>query len=261
VLVQDGEAGWKYIPMVTPCIITTHLLCLFHLAFAAVYQAPRTWQAVDAPLPPNSPEALLVRAMLIRAAYGGMEGDKEMLLRFSGLWLARFSGTAQPPPELPQQQQQQGNAKPARQQQQLQDIQQQQKGSPQQQQQQQQVAADRSLPGRKGPASFEGAAAAGSPWLAFLRTAYQVRFRGSAVTLYCIIFLQNILWLLSPKLAIPQDSLPGESGHCCNSMLQIVVVIACCRDISYQPTVAAGSAWLAFLRTAYQVTGAGGLHC
>ncbi|KAF6260888.1 hypothetical protein COO60DRAFT_1700116 [Scenedesmus sp. NREL 46B-D3] len=161
---------------------------------AAVYQSPRTWQAVDALLAPSSPEALVVRAMLIRAAYGGMEGDKEMLLRFSGLWLARFSGTAQLPPELPQQQQQQQEqqgahmpapAAPLQQQQQQQQAghaadqqRQQQEQQEQQQQEQQQHAAAPGLPGRKGPASFEGAAAAGSPWLTFLRVAYQDLWQG-----------------------------------------------------------------------------------
>ncbi|WIA14734.1 hypothetical protein OEZ85_003222 [Tetradesmus obliquus] len=138
---------------------------------AAVYQAPRTWQAVDALLPPASPEALLVRVMLIRAAYGGMDGDKEMLLRFSGLWLARFSGSAQLPPDLPQQQQQgAGQRAPGGQHQQQQDLQQ------QQQQQQQQQAS--SIPGRKGPASSEGLPAAVSPWLDFLRAAYQDLWEG-----------------------------------------------------------------------------------
>jgi hypothetical protein len=105
-----------------------------------------------------------------------MEGDKDMLLRFSGLWLARFSGSAQPPPQLPQQQQQQSvtpaqDQQHGRQQQAPKQAQQQGEGSPQQQQQQ---AVAAGLPGRKGPADFEGAAAAGSPWLTFLRAAYQV---------------------------------------------------------------------------------------
>jgi hypothetical protein len=105
-----------------------------------------------------------------------MEGDKDMLLRFSSLWLARFSGSAQPPPELPQQQQpQQGDGQVqdqqhSRQQQATEPAQQQEEGSPQQQQQ----AGTLGLPGRKGPADFEGAAAAGSFWLTFLRAAYQV---------------------------------------------------------------------------------------
>jgi hypothetical protein len=150
---------------------TACVVCCLH---AAVYQSPRTWQAIDALLPATCPEALLVRVMLIRAAYGGMEGDKDMLLRFSGLWLARFSGTAQPPPELPQQQQQQQQGAGHMQQQTRQQQQQQEQKSPQQQQQQQQAGVSAGLPGRKGPADFEGAAAAGSPWLTFLRAAFQV---------------------------------------------------------------------------------------
>lgn len=51
------------------------------ILYTVIYQAPRTWQAVDAVLPPASPESLLVRCMLVRAAYGGMDGDKAMLLR------------------------------------------------------------------------------------------------------------------------------------------------------------------------------------
>jgi hypothetical protein len=114
-----------------------------------------------------------------------MEGDKDMLLRFSGLWLARFSGSAQPPPELPQQQQQQqgtGQAQDqqhSRQQQANKPVQQQQDGSPQQQQQ-------AGALGRKGPADFEGAAAAGSPWLTFLRAAYQVRPRTQPASRQCL---------------------------------------------------------------------------
>jgi hypothetical protein len=183
----------------TASTFSTHVLYTSSCC-AAVYQAPRTWQAVDALLPPNSQEALLVRAMLIRAAYGGMGGDKDMLLRFSGLWLARFSGMTQPPPELPQQQQQQqGNGRgPGQQQQRQQDLQQQAQQQEQQQpvppqeaiQQQQQQQQQQSLPGRKGPASFNGEpTAACSPWLGFLQTAYQVCVSGACAFLHSVLLL------------------------------------------------------------------------
>eukprot|EP00775_Hariotina_reticulata_P012713 gene12713-12843_t len=42
---------------------------------------PSSWQEVDSALQASSPEALLVRAVLIRAAYGGTEGDVAMMLR------------------------------------------------------------------------------------------------------------------------------------------------------------------------------------
>jgi hypothetical protein len=47
--------------------------------------APGSWQEVDAALPSSSPEALLVRAVLIRAAFGGTEGDVAMIMRFAGV--------------------------------------------------------------------------------------------------------------------------------------------------------------------------------
>ncbi|CAK0782015.1 hypothetical protein CVIRNUC_005529 [Coccomyxa viridis] len=44
--------------------------------------------------------ACLVRSMLIRAAYGGLQGDVRMLRRSSCLWLARLSGLANPPSSM-----------------------------------------------------------------------------------------------------------------------------------------------------------------
>eukprot|EP00884_Botryococcus_braunii_P004615 jgi/Botrbrau1/14154/Bobra.182_3s0094.1 len=41
--------------------------------------------------------AILVRCMLIRAAFGGMGGDVDMLRRYASLWLARFQGRSAPP--------------------------------------------------------------------------------------------------------------------------------------------------------------------
>lgn len=35
-----------------------------------------------------------MKAMLLRAQFGGMEGDVVMLRGYAGLWAARFAGTA-----------------------------------------------------------------------------------------------------------------------------------------------------------------------
>jgi hypothetical protein len=128
---------------------------------AAYYAPPSSWNAVDAAFggSSNSQESILVKAVLIRAAYGGMAGDVEMLCAFAGIWTARFSGQTLPPPPLPPQQQQQ---QPGQQQQQ----------EPDQQQQPHQHQQTRQLPGRKGAADCSGAPSAASPWLLFLRQLY-----------------------------------------------------------------------------------------
>lgn len=66
-----------------------------------VHNAPATWHAVDAALGLSTPESIMVKSILLRAAYGGMAGDKAMLLSYAGLWTARFSGCTLPPPPPP----------------------------------------------------------------------------------------------------------------------------------------------------------------
>ncbi|PNW88847.1 hypothetical protein CHLRE_01g047350v5 [Chlamydomonas reinhardtii] len=46
-------------------------------------------------------EAGLVKALLLRAAYGGMACDVQLLRGFAGYWAARFLGEAAPPPVAP----------------------------------------------------------------------------------------------------------------------------------------------------------------
>jgi hypothetical protein len=60
--------------------------------------AGAAWAAAEA-LPPA--EAGLVRALLLRAAFGGMQGDVAMLRSYAQLWAARFAGSGPPPPALP----------------------------------------------------------------------------------------------------------------------------------------------------------------
>lgn len=57
---------------------------------------PSTFSELDAALP--AAEAALVKALLTRASYGGMQGDVQMLRGYAGYWTARFSGQAEPPP-------------------------------------------------------------------------------------------------------------------------------------------------------------------
>jgi hypothetical protein len=57
---------------------------------------PSTFSELDAALP--AAEAALVKALLTRASYGGMQGDVQMLRGYAGYWMARFSGQAEPPP-------------------------------------------------------------------------------------------------------------------------------------------------------------------
>jgi hypothetical protein len=156
----------------------------------------------------SSQEAVLVKAVLIRAAYGGMAGDVDMLLACAGMWAARFAGRTLPPPPLPppplpppplplppQPPQPQPQLQPAaaggaaagaaaappllllQQQQQQQGEQggkhqQQQQHQQQQHQQHQQQQQQQQLPGRKGASDFSRAPAPASPWLLFLRQLY-----------------------------------------------------------------------------------------
>ena len=39
----------------------------------------------------SEPGASLIRSMLLRAAYGGMQGDVTMMRRFAALWMARHA--------------------------------------------------------------------------------------------------------------------------------------------------------------------------
>lgn len=55
--------------------------------------------AIDAEMPPGA--AAHVKAMLLRASYGGMQGDQAMLRRYADLWQDRFAGRSGPPPPLP----------------------------------------------------------------------------------------------------------------------------------------------------------------
>jgi hypothetical protein len=57
---------------------------------------------VDAQLPGAPAAAALVKALLTRAAFGGMQCDTEMLSGYAGLWASRFMGLSAPPPQVPQ---------------------------------------------------------------------------------------------------------------------------------------------------------------
>ena len=65
-----------------------------------LWRTPATLSAADAvagvPLAPA--EGALVKALLARAAFGGMREDAEMLQGYAGYWGARFAGLAAPPP-------------------------------------------------------------------------------------------------------------------------------------------------------------------
>jgi hypothetical protein len=62
------------------------------------WRNPGSLSDVDARLPP--PAAALVKALLVRASFGGMECDRELLTGYAGLWAARFLGLAAAPPAL-----------------------------------------------------------------------------------------------------------------------------------------------------------------
>ncbi|KAI8466086.1 MAG: hypothetical protein J3K34DRAFT_461074 [Monoraphidium minutum] len=65
-----------------------------------MWRMPASLSDADAQLPAAPAAAGLVKALLVRAAFGGMECDRDMLSRYAGLWLARFLGLAAPPPPL-----------------------------------------------------------------------------------------------------------------------------------------------------------------
>ncbi len=147
---------------------------------------PGTMAEADAQLPPA--ESALVKSLLLRACYGGMQGDVAMLRGYAGYWAGRFAGQGEPPPPLPPPaaavgaagaaargggQQQQAAQQPS---QQPTSQQRQQQPTSQQQQQQQQPASQQP----PGPATQPGGSSA---FLAYIRHLYNSFPGGAACSL------------------------------------------------------------------------------
>lgn len=84
--------------MVNACLRITFQLAAMGIrdflppAPSAPGHVPRGFAEADQNLP--HAESALVKSMMLRAAYGGMQGDVQMLKGFAALWMARFAGEA-----------------------------------------------------------------------------------------------------------------------------------------------------------------------